>query len=791
MYTQVMRKSQVIPRWWDWTAIVLLFLLLQTLASRLVSTSWTPFLYLTQTFTTQGVLIGLVLGYSQFQRSTARWLSFFYMLVLLPLQWTRVIDQRVSLEEQFASLWGRMLYSVSELIAKRPVEDPIFFVTVMSVAFWIVSASAGFSLTRHQNYLRAVIPSAIGILVIQHYDNAVPARMWGLGIFIFLALVLLGRLYYLQNRVSWQSRRIFISEENSLDLAGGMAILAGVVIAASFIAPASRAGIDSAVKTWNRLTRPWHDFTERLENAVSAVDAPGGGSPGEFYGTELELGRGFPLSEAVMFEVKVPELSDEEKPPRYYWRGRTYDYFADRQWYMTGATREDFSPREVGPTLPNTGGRNPQKFSFWLGDSRFSLLYAPSQPVWFSRPGSYLAAPASIDKDVVSWNATPSLLPGETYEVQSVVKNPNLAELREAGTNYPEWVTAKYLQLPTDFSPHIADLAERITADAQTPYDRTAAVTRYLRENIKYAPTISSPPRNTDPLEWILFDKKEAYCVYYATSEVLMLRSLGIPARMAVGFAQGEPTTRGSEHDEEIIPNSYTIRKNNAHAWPEVYFPGIGWVEFEPTANQAALTRPAAASPDAGNITPAISSLLRSDDERLQRLEDPFAEQSGPTAPVDAAVSPSLYLIPLFIACAALTFFLGRRYNLAARMPVFVRASLERNGVRVPAWVLRWEQWTTLSPIEKSFESVNFGLRLMKQPAPIHSTPSERAKTLSNLLPQLAEPIKILLDEHQTSLYTSRTADVNRARRSAFNIRLQTVLVRVRHFLNGNPGIHS
>ena len=786
-----MKKSQGIPRWWDWTAIVLLFLLLQTLASRLVNTSWTPFLYLIQVFTSEGVIIGLILGYSQFQKRTTRWLSFFYMLILLPLQWTLIIDQQVSLEEQFVSVWGRMYYSVSELIAQRPVEDPIFFVAVMSIAFWIVSASSGFSLTRHQNYLRAVIPSAIGILVIQHYDNAVPGRMWGLGVFTFLALVLLGRLYYLQNKASWQSRRVFISAENSLDLAGGMAILAGLIIAASFMAPASRSGIDSAIKTWNRMTQPWHDFTEKMENAVSAVDSPSGGIPGEFYGTELQLGRGFPLSEAVMFEVRIPELTNEEKPPRYYWRGRTYDYFSAGQWYMTGSTREEFSPVKGGPTLPNTEERNLQKFSFFVGDSRFSLLYAPSQPVWFSRPGSYLAMPASINKDVVSWNATPSLLPGETYEVQSVLKNPNTTELRNAGTSYPEWVMKKYLQVPTGFSPRIVNLAEEITSNAQTPYDKAMAVTRYLRDNIKYAPTIPAPPRNADPLEWIIFEHKEAYCVYYASSEVLMLRSLGIPARMAVGFAQGTPTRRGNELAgfDDVLPNSFTVRKVDAHAWPEVYFPGIGWVEFEPTGNQIPLDRPAALNPDAGNNIPPISNQLQPE-ERPLREKDPPEEQREP-APADSAVSPSLYLIPLFIALAALSFFLGRRYNIPERVPVFVRASFERSGAKVPTWVVLWENWVILSPIEKSFESINFGLRLVKQPAPIYSTPSERAGALTQILPHLSEPIKILLDEHQTSLYTSRTADVNQARRSAFNIRLQSIVARVRHFLTGKYTIRS
>src|SRR5215210_5138603 len=95
-------------RWWDWAAIGLHFILLQTVASRLVATTWTPFLYLTQTFPYLGFVIGTALGYSTFQHRIVRWLTFVYMLILLPLQWTLVIDQNTSLEEQFASLGGRL-----------------------------------------------------------------------------------------------------------------------------------------------------------------------------------------------------------------------------------------------------------------------------------------------------------------------------------------------------------------------------------------------------------------------------------------------------------------------------------------------------------------------------------------------------------------------------------------------------------------------------------------------------------------------------------------------------------
>jgi len=76
---------------------------------------------------------------------------------------------------------------------------------------------------------------------------------------------------------------------------------------------------------------------------------------------------------------------------------------------------------------------------------------------------------------------------------------------------------------------------------------------------------------------------KQGFCNYYATAEVILLRSVGIPARLAVGYAQGDNV------DDPLL---YTVRQRDAHAWPEVYFPGVGWVEFEPTASQPTLVRP-------------------------------------------------------------------------------------------------------------------------------------------------------------------------------------------------------
>src|SRR5512138_176982 len=267
-----MEKTSAPVRWWDWASIALLFVLLEILASRLVATNWTPYLYLTQTATYIAFVVGTALGYSRFPRRLAQWLSAIYMMLMLPLQWTLAIDQNTSLEEQLLSVAGRLYYSTADFFARRPVEDPLFFVVIMTIVFWFISWWTAFSLIRNQSYLTIVLPPAIGLLIIQNYDHINPSRLWFMAVFAFMALLLLGRLQFLQNRKSWRERRVFLSPDNSLELTSSMAIAAGLIILVSWTVPASISSWDSAVRTWDRATKPWRDFTNHMENAVSALD---------------------------------------------------------------------------------------------------------------------------------------------------------------------------------------------------------------------------------------------------------------------------------------------------------------------------------------------------------------------------------------------------------------------------------------------------------------------------------------------------------------------------------------
>jgi hypothetical protein len=245
---------------------------------------------------------------------------------------------------------------------------------------------------------------------------------------------------------------------------------------------------------------------------------------------------------------------------------------------------------------------------------------------------------------------------------------------------------------------------------------------------------------------------------------------------MAVGFAQGERDG-----------DKYVVRRLNSHAWPEVYFPNIGWVEFEPTAGQAPLDRPLPPQDPANpNLLAPLNSLRTEDGQNFAGRDRDIAGVTTPTQETPAGFQ-TWFLLPIFAALAFLIVFLSRRYTLPVRVPVFLRTAIERSGIDVPAWVVRWETWVRLSPIERAFESVNFALRNLDGAVPVHSTPMERAAKLTRILPAKANEIKVLLDEHQTSLYTSRVADDTSARRAASDLRKQVIVERIRYLFFGKP----
>jgi len=154
-----------------------------------------------------------------------------------------------------------------------------------------------------------------------------------------------------------------------------------------------------------------------------------------------------------------------------------------------------------------------------------------------------------------------------------------MAKLRSAGTAYPTEVTDNYLQLPP-LDKRIPELARAVTANAVTPADKAFELEAYLRTRFAYTLDLAGKP-GKDPLAHFLFETRAGHCEYFASALAVMLRTLGIPSREVNGFLPGEYNSLGGD---------YIVRASDAHSWVEAYFPGNGWVLFDPTPPATAST---------------------------------------------------------------------------------------------------------------------------------------------------------------------------------------------------------
>jgi transglutaminase-like putative cysteine protease len=170
---------------------------------------------------------------------------------------------------------------------------------------------------------------------------------------------------------------------------------------------------------------------------------------------------------------------------------------------------------------------------------------------------------------------------GKSYLITGLASIATPDELRAAGQDYPDYIIARYLQLPGSVTPRTRALAQRIVegAGATNPFDAMVALQEYLRSGA-FAYDVNNgwlPEPGTDQVDAFLFEERVGRCEHFATAMVVLARTLGVPARLVSGYYQGtfDPRYQG-----------YVSRANQAHTWVEVFFPGYGWVPFEPTPSQ-------------------------------------------------------------------------------------------------------------------------------------------------------------------------------------------------------------
>jgi transglutaminase-like putative cysteine protease len=259
-------------------------------------------------------------------------------------------------------------------------------------------------------------------------------------------------------------------------------------------------------------------------------------------------------------------IVDSSRPA--YWRVHVYDLYTAGGWENSPASEYLLDQKVLWDENVTPSGPYVMTYKVSPGLKSDIALLA----------GSFVTAdnPTLVQVsagDVISVTMPRIFRPGEQYAVTSRFFAPSPADLSRATGGYPKLITDYYLQLPQSLPDDVRTLSRNLTAGVKTPYDKVLAINKYL-SNLPYSGKIEAPPRGTDPVDYFLFSQKSGFCLYYASAMAVMLRSVGVPARLAVGYLPGDAGKQ---------PGEYILRDKHYHAWPQIYFAGYGWVDFEAT----------------------------------------------------------------------------------------------------------------------------------------------------------------------------------------------------------------
>jgi transglutaminase-like putative cysteine protease len=480
--------------------------------------------------------------------------------MLTVVVFTIVASTGSSLHAKSIELAAHVNNWVTQILAGESANDPSVFVVLLGATCWASAYVGAFALARAHRPWDAVVFSGICLTV--NVSLALTSLYFDLILFTLLALVLLTRLHIVNLTERWERQNIVPAGEMDWRLLRGGLTWTLVLILMAFFTPRVGAA-DLVANTFNTFDAPYQRLQAEWQRFFAGVSGPSR-LQGVSFSDAIRLGQAPNLGDRIVFHVDAPAA--------HFWRAVTYDFYTGAGWRATETDRVD---KVTPPTLE----RERMDATFEIIVPHANLLFGANEPAKVNVPFQFQTGDDrtySTSVRAVNRNQAQG-----TYVTTSFVSRATKDQLRRATTAYPATIKTKYLQLPSSVPARVRDLAVTITATKATPYDKAEAIETYLRNTYKYSTVVKSVPAGRDPVDYFLFDLKADFCEYFASSMAVMLRQVGVPARVVEGFTPGELD----------VSNRYAVRELNAHAWVEAYFPQYGWIEFEPTPSELPFDR--------------------------------------------------------------------------------------------------------------------------------------------------------------------------------------------------------
>jgi len=630
----------------------------------------------------------------------------------------------------------------------------------LGALMWSTAFMAAYAVYRHGRVIDAIV--LLGAAMIINLSATFTDLFVYLLIFVLAALLLWLRAALVDRQDSWQRRRVNENLEvpaaimrSGIVFAGASVVLAWLLTSVAVAAPLTGA--------WRSFDGVWTVVRDQFEGTFGGLTNPQSRITGNSFGSGFTVSGSWVSNDQEALTVAAPGPL--------YLRTASYDLYNGRGWERTPGTS-----RPVGAGDPLFDGPTPERptedEAFEIATITIQMQQTIGRNLFTAGAPLEIYAPVVIQQPaglpaLGGVEAANSIGAGEGYQLLVAISEATQAQLGAAGTDYPDVVTQLYLDTP-GLTDRVAELAQDITALATNPYEQAEALARFLQRDTRfqYATEAPVPPEGEDLVDFFLFGEngRIGYCQYYASAMTMMARSLGLPARVAVGFAPGVRTA----------DDTYLVREANAHAWAEIYFPGYGWQVFEATKTITPLTRvpgdPTSVLPPRLGVDPlgdlALDPALRGRINALPSVDfiEGGVDAAQPDAPdaADQARTGNGLLIAGAVLGAAIVVFLRMRH-------------LRQRWRLLPAGDRAWQRLTLAAG------------RAGVGPRP-SETIYEYTGWLEEQLPSHVEPIRAVADGKVWQAYSGRRmthAASARLEQAWSRLRLPLIGLAVRRWLRG------
>jgi len=565
--TAALTAPRLVMSWEDWLTFFAAIITFLAVAVSLERAEWVPDMPPFAPTAAAGLLIGMIAARIRYYAAAIHPVALLLGAVVVVIASQSFADG-VTFSERLADFRVRMQEWWNVVRAGDISNDNLPFVTLVQSLLFLSTYFAAWCLFRWHNAWLAIIPSGVILLTNISFLDGTPSGAFI--VFLFGAIILIARLHLQKSQELWKKEGVEYPEFISVS-AIQLTVVAtvGLILAAWWLPLGNQAKAVESV--FDTVAKPVTNQSDTLVRLFHNIDSRKGAQLHNF-GDTLPIQGDVKLGTKPLFELNAPEPG--------LIRATSYDVYTGAGWKVgkRDSERVDAQTPAANEEIEQTYKARDLSFLRVTVLDPESTLLTPGTAIG-ANIDTTIETPKGFDGDIEEIRSRRGLQKDDTYVALGSKSRASVQQLLSAGTDYPDWVRERYLQLPDDLPDRVREETRRVVEEkraAGSPYETAKAIEGLLRE-MPYDLAVPSPPPGRDAVDFFLFDLKRGYFDYQSTAMCVMLRTRDIPCRVAVGYVL-DPSAADS--------TAYIVRKDNAYTWVEVFFPGYGWIAFNPTADR-------------------------------------------------------------------------------------------------------------------------------------------------------------------------------------------------------------